>query len=221
MNLMIDIPPDEVSIGGRKYRINSDFRASVLFELLMQDEDVPDREKVIQAIDLYFTDPPYEEDPKEIFRAISWFYRCGRSDKEPDKKSRNENEDDQEEGEADDTSKADSERAYSYDYDDEYIFAAFMQQYGIDLSTAENLHWWKFRALFKGLDPDCQFCKIMGYRTARITKEMSKGEKAFLRKMKSLHALPKSKKKQEEQEGLEYALMHGGDVSEVLARQGM
>ena len=34
-------------------------------------------------------------------------------------------------------------------YDSPYIYADFMREYGINLSTAE-LHWFEFRALFDG-----------------------------------------------------------------------
>jgi hypothetical protein len=46
--------------------------------------------------------------------------------------------------------KADGVVSYDYKLDSEYIYAAFMQQYGIDLTTA-NLHWFDFSALFNGL----------------------------------------------------------------------
>ena len=32
------------------------------------------------------------------------------------------------------------------------IYAAFLQQYNIDLIDVEELHWWKFLALLKGLN---------------------------------------------------------------------
>lgn len=207
MNLLIDLPPETVLIGDTEYPINTDFRVSVLFELMMQDDTLTDYDKIVQSIELYFPEFPVGEDTKEIFEAIRWFYKCGRSDKER-KSARSDND----KGE----SRLSTQRAYSFDYDDEYIYAAFRQQYGINLSSIKYMHWWEFRALFKGLDPDCQFCKIMGYRTAKITSGMSKSEKAFLRRMKMLHALPVSEKEQEENDALVNALMNGGDVSGIL-----
>lgn len=220
MNLLIDRPPETVFIGGTEYEINSDFRASVLFELLMQDDDVDDVKKLERALELYFPDgSPKGEDLTEIFKAIIWFYRCGRSDKEkkPGKPQKAEGDGEATEEtteEPEDTGSG--ERAYSFDYDDEYIYAAFRQQYGINLTEVEYLHWWEFRAMFKGLDHNCEFAKIMGYRTARITKEMSKAEKAFLHKMKSVHALPISEKEQQEANALVEALMNGGNIDGLL-----
>lgn len=209
MNLLIDKPPNTVMIGGAEYRINTDFRASILFELLMQDEDVSEYEKVIQSLQLYFEEYPDGEDVVDVFKAIVWFYRCGRTDKERKKEPTGE-----------DAEGGRPQRAYSFDYDDEYIYAAFRQQYGINLATVKYLHWWEFRAMFKALDHNCEFVKIMGYRTSKITKEMSKTEKAFLRKMKSVHALPMSEKEQEETDALVNALMNGGDLTGLLENTG-
>lgn len=218
MNLLIDRPPESVIIGGSEYEINSDFRASILFELLMQDDDVEPTEKLEKALGLYFPDGyPDGEDITDIFKAILWFYRCGRTDKEKKISRPNGSENAEDDQNSDDEpDSGPSERAYSFDYDDEYIYAAFLQQYAIDLADIEYLHWWKFRAMFKGLDHNCEFAKIMGYRTARITKEMSKSEKAFLRKMKTVHALPISEKEQREANALVDALMNGGDLDGLL-----
>ena len=53
---------------------------------------------------------------------------------------------------------------FDYALDGDYIYAAFMSQYGIDLIDIKELHWHKFLALFKGLKDDEMMCKIMGYR---------------------------------------------------------
>lgn len=185
----------------------------------MQDDDVDDVAKIEKALALYFEEYPEGQDLKDVFEAIVWFYRCGRSDKERKPEKPKKVTDDTENGEEQQEEPEETgsgEMAYSFDYDDEYIYAAFRQQYGINLTEVEYLHWWEFRAMFKGLDHNCEFAKIMGYRTARITKEMSKTEKAFLRKMKSVHALPISEKEQREANALAEALMNGGDLDGLL-----
>lgn len=218
MNLLIDIPPESVKIGKREYAINADFRTSILFELLMSDDEVDVPAKLIQAVDLYFEEYPGQESIEDVIKAIMWFYGCGRSDKEqilqkPKKKA---SQGDIEADKQQDDDPEEHQRAYSFDYDDEYIYAAFRQQYGIDLAEVKFLHWWKFRAMFKSLDSECQFVKIMGYRTTKITKNMSKTEKEYIRKMKKIHALPVSEKEWKEQNALAEALMNGGDLTGLL-----
>ena len=73
--------------------------------------------------------------------------------------------------------------------------------------------------MFKGLDHNCEFAKIMGYRTAKVTSDMSKSEKAFLHKMKAIHALPMSQKEYDAANALIDALKNGGDVDSLLKGQ--
>lgn len=64
-----------------------------------------------------------------------------------------------------------SEILFDYNLDGDYIYAAFMSQYGIDLLDIKYLHWYKFLALFKGLKDDEVMCKIMAYRGYEKTDE--------------------------------------------------
>ena len=73
-----------------------------------------------------------------------------------------------------------------------------MSQYGINLQK-EDLHWWEFSALFKGLHEDEQIIKIIGYRSAKVSSDMSKSEKKHLLKMKKLYQL-KDNRTQEQKE---------------------
>ena len=54
--------------------------------------------------------------------------------------------------------------ALDYEMDSDYIYSAFLGQYGIDLVEVEELHWHKFLALLKGLKEDEVLTKIMTYR---------------------------------------------------------
>ena len=185
MNILIDLLPEYVKIDGEKYPINTDFRVSILFELLMQDRSIFDREKIYIALDLY-----YPQIPHDLVQAVDkmlWFYRCGKND---------------EDGSVKNGSPAGSGKAgmiYSFEHDAEYIYAAFLDQYGIDLQDIEHLHWWKFRALFKGLKEDNLICKIMGYRSIEITNDMSDSEKKYYRKMKRIYALPDNRTQEEKE----------------------
>ena len=48
MNILKEFPVS-VYIAGEEYKINSDFRAGLKFELLMQDVNIDDEEKLIKA----------------------------------------------------------------------------------------------------------------------------------------------------------------------------
>lgn len=78
--------------------------------------------------------------------------------------------------------------AYDYHYDAPYIVAAFQQAYGIDL-TCEQVHWWRFRALLRGLPEDCLFCRILHWRTADLT-DMTPEQRRFYEDKRQIFTLP-------------------------------
>ena len=133
---------------------------------------------------------------EETVEAILNFYRCGK----PPKKH---------------SGGGDDEAVFDYAFDDGYIYAAFKEQYGIDLNDA-NLHWWKFRALFMSLRADCMFTKILGYRTMPITSKMSTADRNFYQRMKKLYALPLPQSVQEKYNAIEEALLSGKSVDELI-----
>lgn len=202
MNLLIDSLPEAVSINGAEYAIRSDFRTGIRFELLIQDDEKPEAEKLLESLLLF-----YPEIPDDIHGAVDrmlWFYRCGKED-----------EDQKAEEAKEEAPDSDLKADYSFKHDAAYIYAAFLEAYGIDLTKTE-LHWWTFRALFLGLPEECAFQKIRGYRSLKISSKMSKEQKEFYRKMKRLFALPISKKEQAAHDRITEALMNGGDLSGIL-----
>lgn len=173
MNVLLDALPNTVTIGGRVLPINSDFRVGIAFELLMQDPEIPDEEKLGRALSLFY--PSIPADLNGAVERLLWFYRCGKSEDEAI-------------GTAEGTKKR-MPRAYDFDQDAGLILSAFWCAYRLDLSDeALYLHWWKFRALFGALPQDCEFCKVMGYRLAD-TKGMNKAQKKHYDHMKKVFAL--------------------------------
>lgn len=210
MNILLDLLPETVLIGDAEYPINTDFRISILFELLMQDDSLSDTEKTKEALRLYY--PKIPHDKKEAVEKIIWFYSCGKEEKTRRKKSDEEKPDEEEE----EYDEPEERMVYSFEHDDRYIYAAFMSDYGIDLQDIEWLHWWKFRALFTALNDNCEFKKIIGYRTVKITGKMSKEDRAFYQKMKRIYALPISDDEQEKYDAITKALMGDGDLTGLL-----
>lgn len=161
--------PTSVTIAGRAYPIRHDFRDGIRFEELMYDQRVPDGAKVALALEVWFTTAP-PEDLGLVLAAMMDFYRCGKPDPQG----------------ADATA-----QLYSYTYDYDLIYAAFLQQYGIDLlAPATALHWWQFRAMFLGLEQTTRFMEVVGYRSMSIPDGASREYRAHVRKMKRVFALP-------------------------------
>lgn len=69
---------------------------------------------------------------------------------------------------------ASGEGLVDFGIDADYIYAAFLQAYGIDLVDA-GLHWHKFSALLNALPADTAMSQIMGFRGySGSDKEMNK-----------------------------------------------
>lgn len=201
MNILIDDIeyPDQAEINGVPYEICTNFRTSILFELMMQDDSLDEHTKVWKALELYY--PVIPADLGAAVDAALWFYRCGKEETTVQKRI---------------ASRRGKNRIYSFEHDAGLIYAAFLLSYGIDLQDIAYMHWWKFRFLFNSLQKDCEFVRAMEYRSIDITDKMSKEQKDFYKKMKRLYALPLSKTEDDRQVAIEQALLNGGDLSGLL-----
>lgn len=198
MNMLLNKPPVSVDVGGISYSINTSFKKSIAFEMLMLDPEIPEHSKTLTALYLYY--PQIPNDLDEAVQKMLWFYRCGDDSESQHKRNR---------------AGGKADLIYSFEHDDLYIYAAFLEQYGIDLCETD-LHWWKFRAMFQGLNDHTEIKKIMGYRAIEITKDMTKNQKEFYRKMKKLYRIPLAKDEQEKIDRIEEALMKGGSLEGLL-----
>lgn len=198
MNLLIDLVPTSVDINNEKYEINSDFRTSILFELLMQDNSIKDKDKFNLALELYY--PVIPDDSTLAIEQLLWFYRGGKDVVKSKGRGKGKS----------------STQIYSFEHDDDYIYAAFMDQYGIDLQDVDNLHWWKFKALFKALKEDNEIVKIMRYRSTDLSTIKDKEQKAYYKKMQELYKIPLPQDEQEKLNEITKALVSGDDISKFL-----
>lgn len=186
--------PESVTIDGTEYQINSSFRASVQFEMLVQEE-TKDAQLLQKMLEIYYG----EQIPLDIFQAVEkvlWFYAGGNPDQN-------------------NTKQGERSQPYSFEYDWDYIYAAFLEQYGVDLYETE-LHWWKFKAMFAALNDKVKFSEIIGYRTVKIDSKMSKSQKEFYKKMKKAYALPKSNVEKQRVQEIREHLARGESIEEVL-----
>lgn len=176
-SILLDYLPETVEVDGIEYAINSDFRTGIIFEKILNDKELDNREIVHTALELYYQDD-MPDDIGEALNAILNFYSCGVR-----KKGTNS-------GKA--GNGINQPRIYDFDCDADYIFAAFLTQYGIDLNEIEYMHWWKFQALFKSLESHNKIVEIIGYRSADLGQIKDKREKARIAKMKTIYAIPEN-----------------------------
>jgi hypothetical protein len=153
---------------GVKYPFHSDCREWIRAEKLIQDTQLPEKMKMSLLFCMIF--PNGKPDVVEGMKYIRWFLACG------DVK----------------TSAADEEenhpRYYDFDNDFPYIYAAFLQFYGIDLIDVKYLHWFKFSALLSSL-PECKFTDIVSYRNAKIPAGSTKEFRQRVADYRRIYAL--------------------------------
>ena len=201
MNILIDVLPTSVEINDMEYEINSDFRTSILFEILMQNDEINDEEKILKSLELYYDKMPHNLN--ESINKIQWFYSCGKYLEGDNKSDRNKS-----------SENNSNTKIYDFNCDSEYIYAAFLDQYGIDLEEIDYLHWWKFKALFNSLKDDNKIVEIMGYRGVKLNTIKDDEQRKYYRKLQKIHALPISNNFENVQNALTEALK-SGDIEAI------
>lgn len=176
MDLFTNPLPQTITVNGKDFPIATDFRVWVRFDCLTERKTMgPDT--LAEVLALVFPERVLPErvlpdSLSETLSALFRFYACG----EDGNKKRK-------------STPRSQKRVVSFSHDSPLIYAAFLAQYGIDL-TRENLHWWKFRALFDGLNEHQKICEVVGWRAADLSKIKDKERRAFYRKMQEIYKLP-------------------------------
>ena len=183
MNILIETLPDAVTVDGREYLVYTDYRDWITFTLMFMDNELSEKEKVISAFQWFYEMPPYSA---ESIKTLSWFLFCGKTEKQTDKKT------------------AEKEKPiFSYECDAHLLIAAFIEQYGIDLTNIDYLHWWKFKALFDGLNDHTTLKQYMQYRSIDTSKIKDKEERRRIRRIQAQIKLPEQ-------------TINDADIAEVL-----
>lgn len=173
MSILTKPPESFIEISGERYEIRTDFRVWIRVSEIFEKKS-PSGEEIAELLKTV-----YVKIPKNLCDAlwgISEFLAKGKKGKGKRKKK--------------------SEKFFDFEYDAEYIYSAFFQQYGIDLSETE-LHWHKFKALLSGLSEDTAFMKIASYRQLELSSVTDKKMKKRIKEMKAEVALPSSKDENE------------------------
>lgn len=177
--------PQTINACGVEIPINTDFRASIAFEQMLQHAGTENDGWIEEMLRIYFLESSLSligtivqhGSVDELFSAVMDFYRCGQQAPKREKKS--------------------VPVSYSFSHDEKRIYAAFYEQYHIDLFSLDYLHWWKFSAMFLALNDDTEMVKIMRIRTAEPDKHMTAKERAALRKAKAAYAIPDNRSQEQ------------------------
>jgi hypothetical protein len=176
MNILTDVFPDAVIIDGVAVQVDTSYRTCLLIILAFEDAELTDQEKMSVLLhNLYDKVPENIEDAvKQGIKFLDGGEEAG-------------------EGEGQLT-----QRLYSFNKDARFIYSAFMQTHGIDLAK-EDLHWWKFLALFLDLGADTVFSNIVSLRKRLADGKATKEERAAAREMHDILDLPEQLTQEEKE----------------------
>lgn len=165
---LYEVPPETITVDDIEYPINTDFRPWITFQNALQVQEAT--EKKAERLSLLMEDMGLHPSAQTL-SAMLEFYTGASTEHSGGGKPH--------------------KMVFDFQKDSEFIYSAFHASYGIDLTVAK-LHWWRFKALFKSLPDDCEFCKIMRYRAVDM-KDVPKIQKQFYREMKARYSLGESR----------------------------
>lgn len=132
--------PDAITVDGNVYPIHTDFRYFILFYRLSKL-----KRPISEYVCMFNADIP-----EDMNKAIIELTKFANPPKELPRPIGDGN----------------GEIIIDFDLDSDFIYSAFLEQYGIDLTLPPEqfqLHWYKFMALLNGLH-DTKLNEIMGFR---------------------------------------------------------
>lgn len=185
MNLLAPLP-QHIEVKGRKLQINTGFKAWFRFAKAIKraktDEDI------VNALKPVFVNGFDLSETEEILKKCFDFFINAKSFVNPDANG-----------------EASTAIAYDLELDSNYIFSAFLEQYGIDL-TERDIHYYKFIALFDSLSENTLFKRIVSIRTKDISKEDSKMQASYRKLQKAF-------------EISEYSYLSAEEIAELKAEE--
>lgn len=177
MGMITDLWDTTVVYRGRRYRTRAAYDTVLAVQQLYKDEELSDLDKTTQALRMLIKNP----------FLVSWMtvpYRIGLLEKIFEQQIKPDNER---------PTLAGQPRVVDFELDGEYIYAAFLQDYGMDLIEQQGkLHWKKFLALFQGLSEDTRIKQIMQIRSMKEPQPTKYNQEQIqkIRELKSYYALP-------------------------------
>ena len=158
--------PDSVTVWGRKYRLDLDFRNVLrLMETMARDDLIPGARDYL-ALKCVMRRPP-----RDAARVLEAVRRLLFPAQRP----------------------ADGKRLTSFEQDADLIRAAFRQAYGINLYR-DRLHWMEFSALLSALPDGSRYSEVLGIRARPMpaATKYNQAEREWLAKAKAACALEMS-----------------------------
>ena len=135
---------------GKTYKLRLDFQTVLTWYEMLEDEDLTEYDKVINAFSLFVGDVPVSVDEKA--RLVNYIAQIITERPYGNNKV------------LEDTKHNVNHKYFSYTKDAEAIYASFLYDYNIDLLECPGMRWEKFQALFNNLSEDSPLMRIVRIR---------------------------------------------------------
>ena len=173
---MIGLLPQSLSINGKDYDINSDYRNILIICEAFSDNELTDHEKAYICMKRLFKFPESipQGDLQEAVEKAFWFVGGG------------------------DIPKSEPSRVKLIDWkhDESIIFPAVNKVVGCEVRSVSYMHWWTFIGCF-GEIGEGLFSTVMNIRHKKAEgKKLEKWEREFLKKHKELVVLRTDEERQ-------------------------
>lgn len=185
--------PDGVTVDGRFYRLDFDFRNVLNMMKELAREDIMPEARAWRAVRCLTKHPRNEEKVLEAVQKLLF-------DREP---------------------KKDGQKVTDFEQDAALIRAAFRQSYGIDLYRAK-LHWIEFVELLNALPEGSRYSEVVGIRARPmpVATKYNAEERQWLAKAKADVALHMSEDEQERHYNRDVANIAAGLIAWVGEKNG-
>lgn len=150
----LEPPVDRLEVGGKEYEIDMTLDTCLRFSYLLEDKDVPDALKITQGLDLLLDDTLNHLSTEVRHRVLLALIEHVHGEAPEPLRDRK--------GNIVPRPKQDIVTDYLQDFD--FIYAGFLQTYGIDLLENRFMDWRKFKALAKSLPKGTRYREVIEIR---------------------------------------------------------
>ena len=188
--------PDSVTVNGRRYRLDLDFRNVLrMNEMLSRDDLIPGARAYL-ALRCLMKHPPSNAQPVLDAVRLLLFPEAGKP--------------------------ADKKKITDFEQDAGLIRAAFLQAYGINLYHA-RLHWLEFVGLLAHLPEGSRYSEVLGIRAREIPAptKYNKAEREWLIKAKAACRLEMSEKERADNYARAVKSVFSGILAWANAQKGV
>ena len=163
-NFLIEQFPDAIEIDGEIFAVNTDFRVGLQIMADFENPEFSEDERAYLMLNRLYEELPNDRGiefyQEAMQKGIKFLNAGDESHRDNDGKP----------------------RLYSFSKDARLIYSAFSQTHGVDLQV-DDLHWWRFMALFLDLGADTSFNSMVSLRKRYFDNQLTDDEKKLVAEM--------------------------------------